>query len=224
MLGNLQNQANNHRCFRCRKFSKIGIKVAFSVISDIINIGLSIYSQTQAKKTQSVNIVRKESSRMKMKKVSYRFSTIVLLGCVSGCIAVHLNGQSLVSVVSVVSVKRSLPKTYIPGEPVKVILDIDVLPDKAPNGVVIQENLPAGWKILFASPQIAKFDEEKNAASWIFFGGQVNAAEMDITYYVVSPEDAKEKASFLGQLFYNKNKKPVDVKIKGDELIKPAAK
>jgi len=49
-------------------------------MSDIINIGLSIYSQTQAKKTQSVNIVRKESSRMKMKKVSYRFSIIVILG------------------------------------------------------------------------------------------------------------------------------------------------
>jgi len=193
-------------------------------MSDIINIRLSIYPQTQAKKTQSVNIVRKESSRMRMKKVFYRFSTIVLLGCVSGCIAVHLNGQSLVSAVSVVSVKRSLPKTYIPGETVKVILDIDVLPDKAPNGVIVQENLPVGWKILSASPQIAKFDEEKNATSWIFFGPQVNAAEMDITYYVVSPEDAKEKVSFLGHLFYNDNKQPVDVKIKGDELIKPAAK
>ncbi len=49
-------------------------------MSDIINIRLSIYPQTQAKKTQSVNIVRKESSRMKMKKVSYRFSIIVILG------------------------------------------------------------------------------------------------------------------------------------------------
>jgi len=47
------------------------------------------------------------------KKVSYCVSRIVLLGCVSG-IAVHLNGQSLVSA------NRSLPKTYIPGEPVKI--------------------------------------------------------------------------------------------------------
>jgi len=28
----------------------------------------------------------------------------------------------------------------------------------------------------------------------------------------------------LSQLFYNDNNEPVDVKIKGDELIKPAAK
>ena len=28
----------------------------------------------------------------------------------------------------------------------------------------------------------------------------------------------------LGQLFYNDNNEPVDVKIKGDELIEPAAK
>lgn len=152
------------------------------------------------------------------KQVSYRFSTIVLLGCVSGCIAVHLNAQSLVSA------NRSLPKTYMPGAAVKVILDLDVLPDKAPNGVIVQEYLPAGWKILSASPQIAKFDEEKHAASWIFFGDQVNAARMDITYYVVPPKDAKEKASFLGQLFYNDNEKHVVVNIKGYELIKPAAK
>jgi len=157
---------------------------------------------------------------MKTKNVSYLFLTFVLLVCISGCTAEHLSVQAQVSAVSA---KRSLPKTYMPSEPAKVILDIDVLPDKAPNGVVIQENLPAGWKILSASPQIAKFDEGKNAASWIFFGAQVNAEEMDITYYVVSPEDAIEKVSFLGQLFYNENKKPVDVKIKGDELIKPAA-
>jgi len=159
--------------------------------------------------------------KMNWKKVSCRFLTFVLSVCIGGCTAENISGQAQVSAVSA---KRSLPKTYIPGEPVKVILDINVLPDKAPNGVVIQENLAAGWKILSASPQIAKFDEEKNAISWIFFGGQVNAEEMDITYYVVSPEDAKEKVSFLGQLFYNENKKPVDVKIKGDELIKPAAK
>ena len=157
---------------------------------------------------------------MKTKNVSYRFVTFVLLVCISGCTAEHLSVQAQVSVVSA---KRSLPKTYIPSEAVKVILDINVLPDKAPNGVVVQENLPAGWKVLSASPQIAKFDEGKNAISWIFFGAQMNAEEMDITYYVVPPEDAKEKVSFLGHLFYNENKKPVDVKIKGDELIKPAA-
>ncbi len=157
----------------------------------------------------------------KWKKVSYRFLTIVLLVFIGGCTAEHLGDQAQVSAVSA---KRSLPKTYMPGEPVKVILDIDVLPDKAPNGVVVQENLPAGWKILSASPQMAKFDDQKHAASWIFFGGRVNAKEMDITYYVVPPRDAKEKASFLGQLQYNENKQPVDVKIKGDEVIEPAAK
>lgn len=85
-------------------------------MSDIINIGLSVYPQKQAKKTQSVNIVHKEISRMKTnwKKVSYCVSRIVLFGCVSDCIAVRLNGQSLVSA------NRSLPKTYIPGEPVKI--------------------------------------------------------------------------------------------------------
>ncbi len=42
-----------------------------------------IFVPYEVKKTQFVNIVRKELSRMKMKKVSYCFSTIVLLGCVS---------------------------------------------------------------------------------------------------------------------------------------------
>jgi len=155
------------------------------------------------------------------KEVSYYFLTFVLSGCIGGCMAEHVNDQYMISAVSA---KRSLPKTYMPGEPVKVILDINVLPDKAPNGVIVQENLPPGWNVLSAAPQIAKFDEEKNSASWIFFGGQVNAEEMDITYYVVPSKDTEGKVSFLGQLLYNENKKPVDVKIKGDELIKPAAK
>ena len=157
--------------------------------------------------------------KINWKKASCCSLTFVLLGCVCGYRNDHIDDKSLPSAVSA---KRSLPKTYVPGESVKVILDLDVLPDKAPNGVIIKDVVSPGWTVESATPNYNSLDSSTGLVSWIFMGGDVSDSGMDITYTVSVPPGESGVKTFSGKILYNDpdSGDPVTIDITGDTDIR----
>jgi hypothetical protein len=153
------------------------------------------------------------------RKAFYCFSTFVLLGCVGGCANGHIDDTSLPSVVSA---KRSLPKTYIAGEPVKVILDLSVLPDKAPNGVIVKDVVARGWTVESATPDYNNWDPSTGEVRWVFTAGRVSDTGMDISYTVAVPQGESGVKTFSGEILYNDadSGDPITIDITGDTNIR----
>jgi hypothetical protein len=163
-------------------------------------------------------IWRLYNMKMNWKKAFYCLLTFVLLGCIGGCTTEHLDDKSLPSAISA---QRSLPKTYVPGEPVKVILDLDVLPDKAPNGVIVRDVVPPGWTVKSAVPKYNNWDPGTGQVSWVFKSGQVSDTGMDITYTVSVPPGESDAKIFSGEILYNDpdSGDPMTIDITGDTDI-----
>ncbi len=157
--------------------------------------------------------------KMNWRRMSYCFITFVLSGCICGCTTDSIDDTSLPSAVSG---KRSLPKVYKPGETVKVILDLDVSPDKAPNGVIIKDVVPPRWRVESATPNYNNWDPSTGEVRWVFTGRQVSDTGIDISYTVAVPQGESGEKTFSGEILYNDSDSgdPIRINITGDTNIR----
>ncbi|MCM8768812.1 MAG: hypothetical protein NC911_03905 [Candidatus Omnitrophica bacterium] len=108
---------------------------------------------------------------------------------------------------------RSLPASYIPGQPVRV--KISVFPNPSTAGVIVEETLPENWKISQSIPPYQK--NEGNSYKWVFWSREMKPFE--IVYQALAPEQDSGVAVFDGQIKTHEEK---SVPIQGDKTIKPS--
>jgi len=88
-------------------------------------------------------------------------------------------------------VTRELPDTVLPGQDIEVKLNIKLTGD-APNGLIIEEELPAEWEIVEAAGGI----EREGRFAFLLYGS--NVQDKTITYILKAPEDLTQSASITG--------------------------
>ncbi|MCP4454539.1 MAG: hypothetical protein GY809_24035, partial [Planctomycetes bacterium] len=117
---------------------------------------------------------------------------------------------------------RTLPSGYLsdPNQ-ITVTLDVEVDENEAnlPLGVIIVETLPAGWKIISASPPVNSYISDTQA-KWVFFDSQANWTDenLDITYTIGYSPDASGEKTFSGDLKINVDGVNTTVPIAGDTV------
>jgi hypothetical protein len=114
---------------------------------------------------------------------------------------------------------RQLPDYYQTSGDFIVTLRID-MPGEKPNGLIIKEMVPGGWKVIRATPRFDRFDPISGEIKWLLMGRLDN--EMTISYTLAVPVDSKGDQVFSGNLLYTgadkaHHKQPVA----GDNKIRP---
>lgn len=98
---------------------------------------------------------------------------------------------------------RDLPECYVADANVAVSLNLDVDEVSGPNGVIVRENVPAGWTITSATPSYKTWSPGTGEIKWLFFGTEVSDTGMDIVYEVAVPAGETGDKTFSGEILYN---------------------
>ena len=115
---------------------------------------------------------------------------------------------------------RILPLTQAGGEKITVGLDLEVDDDNKPNGVIVKEYIPLNWTVISSVPNYNNFNASTGEIKWIFTGGQITDAGMDLNYTVSIPDGESGKQTFQGEIVYNNLKgTPVTIAISGNTTI-----
>ncbi|MFH1098041.1 MAG: PEGA domain-containing protein [Candidatus Desantisbacteria bacterium] len=92
----------------------------------------------------------------------------------------------------------------IGSEILTVTLPVDIDESNRPNGVIINDYVPSGWKIISSTPAANSFNPSTGEIKWVFFGNQVS--DMIINYKIQIPAGESRMKGLSAQILYNDSK------------------
>ncbi len=123
-----------------------------------------------------------------------------------------------ISIAQTVTGIRDLPVMYGPGGGVDVSIAVDVDEANAPNGVIVNEYIPAGWTVNTTNPDPDSTSDGK--ISWLFYD---SVTDTTITYSLSVPANESGMINFNGEIKYIKDDAEITETIKGDTATEEAA-